>query len=165
MGSEFDHPEITGEGRVTRKLDAEMPPRDTIAKRVKEAGYDHALGLTWMDDGIGAILNKLDELGIADNTIFIFIPDHGSTKKASMFSLDGSNVPMVVRYPNGIKAGSVSDSSFKISILCRLSLIMPVLLHLRVIMLMVFQCVRYLRTLKPKFMTASFFNWVVRAQF
>ncbi|EDM25412.1 sulfatase [Lentisphaera araneosa HTCC2155] len=108
--SSFKHPNITGEGRISRKLDAEMPPRETIAKRLKEAGYDHALGLTWMDDGIGAILNKLDELGIADNTIFIFVPDHGSTKKASMFSKDGSNVPMVVRYPNGIKAGTVSDS-------------------------------------------------------
>lgn len=108
--SSFEHPDITGVGRIDRKIDAEMPPRSSIAKRVKEAGYDHALGLTWMDDGIGAILNKLDELGLAENTIFIFIPDHGSTKKASMFSKDGSNVPMVVRYPKGIKAGTVSNS-------------------------------------------------------
>ena len=36
-----------------------------------------------MDDGIGVILDKLDELGISDNMIFLFVSDHGSSGKGS----------------------------------------------------------------------------------
>jgi arylsulfatase len=33
-----------------------------------------------LDDGVGALLNELDELGIVDNTIVVFSTDNGAEK-------------------------------------------------------------------------------------
>ena len=40
----------------------------------------YADGMMELDDGVGALLDKLDELGIADNTIVIFSTDNGAEK-------------------------------------------------------------------------------------
>lgn len=68
-----------------------------------------------LDDNIGRMLNTLDELGIADNTIVIFITDNGPNtdryngdmrgRKGSPHE-GGSRVPCFVRWPNGIKPGT-----------------------------------------------------------
>ena len=87
-----------------------QPSRASVMKRIKAAGLtENEAGYLWMDDGIGVILDKLDELGIADNTIFLFVSDHGSSGKGSLFRTKGMEVPCIVRWPNGIKAGTVCD--------------------------------------------------------
>jgi hypothetical protein len=63
-----------------------------------------------MDDGMGAIMRKLDSLGISENTMIVLIPDHGSSNKASLFSKHGTNIPMIVRYPAEIPAGTQCNS-------------------------------------------------------
>jgi arylsulfatase A-like enzyme len=88
--------------------------------------------LTQIDAYNGMLLDTLDELGIADNTIFIFTADNGpellpvgtSSKsidypiqgtagpwRGSLFTgFEGSlRVPFAIRWPNKIPAGSVSD--------------------------------------------------------
>ncbi len=59
------------------------------------------------DDGVGAILKALDESGQAKNTIVMFLSDHGiSIPFAKLNCYQTSlRVPMIVRYPNHIKAG------------------------------------------------------------
>jgi len=76
-----------------------------------------------MDRQVGEILALLAELGIDDNTIVFFTSDNGAAQrfdgihnscgkmkghKRSM-NEGGIRVPMVVRWPGKIKAGSVSD--------------------------------------------------------
>ena len=74
------------------------------------------------DDNVGQLLDKLDELGIADNTIVLYSTDNGPHKNtwpdaaASPFrsekntNLEGGwRVPAMVRWPGRIKAGSVSN--------------------------------------------------------
>ena len=104
------YPQVTGEGIIDRELQAGMPPRETISERVTENGYANALGITWLDDGVGAILNKLDSLNLTDNTIVVFLPDHGSSNKASLYSFDGTNIPMIIKYPKEIDSSSVCNS-------------------------------------------------------
>lgn len=109
----FDYPEYTGEGLTDGVFEAGMPPRSTVIERIESNGYnlkDNPAGITWLDDGVGAIMNKLDELGIADNTILVVLPDHGSANKASLFSMHGTNVPMIIRYPEKIEPGLESSS-------------------------------------------------------
>lgn len=88
--------------------------------------------LMQIDNYTGELLDKIDELGIAENTIFIFTADngpeamdygntsmtvetaqHGSAGpwRGSLFtSFEGAlRVPFVIRWPNKIQAGSVSD--------------------------------------------------------
>ncbi|MCF8378461.1 MAG: sulfatase-like hydrolase/transferase [Bacteroidales bacterium] len=106
-------PQYTGEGLADGKYEADMPDRSTVIDRIETNGYnlkENPAGITWLDDGIRAVMNKLDELGIADNTIFVLLPDHGSANKASLFSQHGTNVPFIIRYPEKITAGTESSS-------------------------------------------------------
>tara|TARA_R110002049_G_scaffold4601_1_gene31661 strand:+ start:44895 stop:46655 length:1761 start_codon:yes stop_codon:yes gene_type:complete len=107
----MDHPLVTGVGEVER-LPEVMTPREDLLKTIAEKGFDpdsHVAGEAWIDDSLGAILRKLKELGIDDNTLVIFAPDHGRDGKASVFSHGGCQVPMIMRWPNGIAGGQVCE--------------------------------------------------------
>lgn len=75
------------------------------------------------DKNVGSILKKLDELGMADNTIVIYTtdngphmnswPDSGMTpfRNEKNSNWEGAyRVPAMVRWPGKIKAGSVSNA-------------------------------------------------------
>jgi len=86
----------------------------------------YAAMITRMDAHIGRILERLDDLGLAENTIVIFTSDNGPTytggvdadffeSTAGLRGLKGSlyeggiRVPFIARWPGRIEAGSVSD--------------------------------------------------------
>ena len=107
----MDHPLVTGEGKV-ESLPEVMTPRSELLKTIKEKGFDpgsRVAGEAWIDDSLGAIFRKLKELGIDDNTLVVFAPDHGRDGKASVFSHGAAQVPVIMRWPNKIPAGQVCD--------------------------------------------------------
>ncbi len=65
-----------------------------------------------VDDQVGRILDKLDEYGLTDNTMVIFVSDHGEMlgdhgmKGKFCFYEASSHVPMMIRFPGRIKAGT-----------------------------------------------------------
>jgi arylsulfatase A-like enzyme len=70
-----------------------------------------------MDKGIGKILDKLEEKGIADNTLIIFFSDNGPTKMGTAGVLSGNKselfeggirVPLIMKWPGKIKPAQVS---------------------------------------------------------
>jgi arylsulfatase A-like enzyme len=69
-----------------------------------------------IDDWIGEILDKLDELGLSDNTLVIFTSDHGEMlgdhgMHSKMIFYEGSvHIPLLMRFPGRIKPGTVVDS-------------------------------------------------------
>jgi arylsulfatase A-like enzyme len=80
----------------------------------------YADGMVELDGYVGDLLNKLDELGIADNTIVAFTSDNGAEKLSwpdggnSPFRGEkdtnwegGFRVPFVMRWPGVIEPGSV----------------------------------------------------------
>lgn len=64
-----------------------------------------------LDRGFGMILDLLEESGIADNTIVIFMGDNGEALLRGKGTLHdrGTHVPLLIRWPENVKAGSVSD--------------------------------------------------------
>lgn len=62
-----------------------------------------------MDKQVGEILQKLKDDGLYDNTIIFFYSDHGDGLPFSKRELydRGLKVPMIVRYPNALKANSI----------------------------------------------------------
>ncbi len=62
-----------------------------------------------VDDWVGHILDKLDELELADNTLVIFVSDHGEMlgnhgmRGKFCFYEESSHVPMMIRFPGRIK--------------------------------------------------------------
>jgi len=101
----LDFPKVTGEGMIEKELGV-MPPRDTVMERIRKAGLTESeAGYLWMDDSLGVILDKLDELGIAENTLVLFTADHGSANKGSLYKDRGTEVPCIMRWPAGMKKG------------------------------------------------------------
>ncbi|MDE0737046.1 MAG: sulfatase-like hydrolase/transferase, partial [Pirellulaceae bacterium] len=101
----LDHPEITGAGKISRKL-ASMPPRDTVMKRIRSAGLtDNEAGYLWMDDSLGVLLKTLDQLKIAEHTVVLFVADHGSHNKGSLLKNRGTEIPCLLRWPGAVKGG------------------------------------------------------------
>jgi N-acetylgalactosamine-6-sulfatase len=87
----------------------------------KAEGDVYAKMIEDMDRGIGKILDKLEEKGIADNTIVIFFSDNGPTQKGSAGPYSGNKghvyeggirVPCIIRWPGQIQEGSTSDQAF-----------------------------------------------------
>jgi len=80
-------------------------------------------GMVEHDDHVGMLLNQLDELGIADNTIVVYSTDNGAEKLSwpdggnSPFHGEkgttwegGFRVPMMVRWPGVVEPGMRSDA-------------------------------------------------------
>jgi arylsulfatase A-like enzyme len=87
---------------------------DEVVLRRSMAAYYGMVSL--MDAEIGRILDKLDELGIADNTLVVFTSDHGHflgqhglIAKGAFHYEDLLRVPLLARYPEQLPAGAVSD--------------------------------------------------------
>ena len=94
------------------------------AQQMPKAVY--AAMVTRLDDHVGQILQKLDELDIAENTLVIFTSDNGShTAGGYHYDMHNSNgdlrggkrdlyeggirVPMIAYWPGTIEPGRVSD--------------------------------------------------------
>jgi len=98
-----------------------------LSEKYKDkSGYGmYADGMMELDDTVGALLAKLDELGIADNTIVVFSTDNGAEKftwpdggttpfrgeKGTTWE-GGFRVPQMVRWPGHIPAGTVVNDIF-----------------------------------------------------
>ena len=74
--------------------------------------------VTHMDEAIGALLERLDARGLADNTIVVFFSDNGGGggsdntplrgSKGQMFE-GGIRVPCIVRWPGVVPKGTTCD--------------------------------------------------------
>jgi arylsulfatase len=101
------------------------PQRKYVQKAVDEGRAEEDVVRAKMlehDEQIGALLKKLDELGIAENTIVLYTTDNGNEllfwpdggyapfrgEKGTTWE-GGVRVPMLIRWPAQIPAGRVSN--------------------------------------------------------
>jgi len=80
-----------------------------MAKQLKWVYYAM---VTQVDDWVGKLLDELDRKGIANNTLVIFVSDHGEmlgdhglVSKMKMYE-GSAHIPLLMRYPKVIPAGS-----------------------------------------------------------
>jgi arylsulfatase A-like enzyme len=101
-------PRITPLGFLDKAPDVQ-PSRKSVLDRVEKAGVEKRfVGSTWLDDGVGAVLKKLDELKLAENTLVLLAGDNGNKAKFTCYD-GGAREPFVARWPGVIKPGSVCD--------------------------------------------------------
>jgi arylsulfatase A-like enzyme len=85
-------------------------PRATIAGRLRQAGVDESLGnATWLDDGIAAVVKKLEELRLADNTAIVFLSDNGTLSGKATCYEGGAHVPAFISWNGHVPAGVTCD--------------------------------------------------------
>jgi arylsulfatase A-like enzyme len=122
-------PHANNEATKIRRADgAEVPELGEYKDREWMLGAKrHAAMITRMDSDIGDMLERLEQHGVADNTIVMFTSDNGPhvdhAEPMDFFSPaaplqgwkmnlweGGIRVPLVVRWPGKIKAGSVEET-------------------------------------------------------
>jgi arylsulfatase A-like enzyme len=96
------------------KLDKPLtchPPRATVMERLKQAGLNTSgplasinAGTIMLDDQLGALLKKLQEQEVADDTMIIWLADHSIYGKGTVYT-PGTHVPMIAVWPNGLPSG------------------------------------------------------------
>lgn len=107
--------------------------------RAKRNNPHLAAQLKSIDEGVGMIVKKLEELRLSDNTILIFTGDNGGESRVttngplragkSTLYEGGIRVPLIVRYPKIVPAGVVcrtptSNIDFYLT-LCELAAVKP----------------------------------------
>ncbi|MDP6506730.1 MAG: sulfatase-like hydrolase/transferase, partial [Planctomycetota bacterium] len=62
-----------------------------------------------LDEGVGEVVKNLEEMKVRDNTLVIYISDHGADfprGKGSIYE-NGTRIPMIVNYPKSFPKGKV----------------------------------------------------------
>jgi arylsulfatase A-like enzyme len=97
--------------------------RGKIKPGMNHQNYEYAAMVHSLDENVGRILDKIDELGVAEDTIVIFFSDNGGyinkfnqkvvtsnyplrCGKGSLYE-GGVRDPLIIRWPGVTKAGSV----------------------------------------------------------
>ncbi len=87
-------------------------PNERYVQRMREVYYG---AISHVDEQVGRVLEKLDELGLAGNTLVIFLSDHGELLGdydlyQKWLPYDScARIPMILRYPDHIEPGSRCD--------------------------------------------------------
>ena len=106
---------IRGFAQAPGKCLDQYPSPDGI---VAERRHKFMAAVTCMDSSIGRVLDRIDEHGLRQDTIVIFVSDNGAGgggdsgalrgRKGQMFE-GGVRVPFLMRWPGKIDPGSTSD--------------------------------------------------------
>ena len=102
-----------------------IPPKYQALMNYKtNYGLEEA-GMAQLDDSVGALLQHLQDIGEAENTIVIFTTDNGAevftwpdggmtpfrATKGTVFE-GGFRVPAIIRWPGKVKPGSIENGIF-----------------------------------------------------
>jgi arylsulfatase A-like enzyme len=97
----------------------ELRPNAQGADRRAIAGY--YAHCTAIDVNVGRLMQALDRLGLAQNTIFVFSSDHGDmlwsqgrVKKQQPWE-ESIHIPLIARWPACLPAGAVTDTLISVA--------------------------------------------------
>jgi len=131
LGQEFrSFPRVAFNSNVAHQLIEPETPRFLIKKHLEaiamhndpETMANVASQNTVVDDAVGRVLAALDKSGLADSTLVIFSSDQGNfygqhglwqhtvvTSPSNLYEA-ALNIPLLIRHPGKIRAGTVSNN-------------------------------------------------------
>lgn len=100
-----------GPSKTYSTEDVEIPEFLPQRPEVREEMRNYYNSVKRGDDCVGAVLNALKASGQQNNTVVVFVSDHGMPLPYAKSSLypDGVRTPWVVVWPNHVSAGIVDD--------------------------------------------------------
>ena len=111
------HTRLQGKDELVAKY--EKKPGTGIGNKAPRNNPHLAAQLESIDDGVGMIMDKLDELGLVENTVLIFTSDNGGEDRVtsnaplragkSTLYEGGIREPLIIRWPKVLKPGSVCN--------------------------------------------------------
>ena len=111
-GVEEDQQDVPQAALASRKAEQDAM-NDRQRRQARQAYY---ASISFLDAQVGRVLDALDRLGLADDTIVVFTSDHGYHmgehglyQKMSLFE-ESARVPLIVVAPGRCRAGSASRS-------------------------------------------------------
>ncbi|HSH96299.1 MAG TPA: sulfatase, partial [Roseimicrobium sp.] len=89
------------------EVPAYLPDTPAVRREIAR----HHDNVTAIDQQVGAVLQQIDEAGLAENTVVIFLADHGrGLPREKRWVYDhGIHMPLIIRAPGLISAGTVVD--------------------------------------------------------
>ena len=96
---------------IDENLSVVIPPYLPRTEKVVNDVRRMYSNISRMDDHVGNILTQLEEDGLLENTIIVWFTDHGGPlpRQKRLLYDAGLHVPMIVRYPNKLRAGEIDD--------------------------------------------------------
>ena len=105
----------TGKPALERRLDG-LPPLGANTGTRDEAVLGRLRSLIAVEEGVGEILKALKDTDQLDNTVIVFTSDngyfygeHGLSVERRLAYEESIRMPLLIRYPKAIKAGTVRD--------------------------------------------------------
>jgi arylsulfatase A-like enzyme len=109
-------------GAAIRQRNADLfIGRGASEAEAKQVIRAYLASISWVDWNIGRVLKELDDLGLRENTIIVFVADHGYqlgekgkwSKAGSLFEM-GTRVPLIISAPgvngNGASCARIVES-------------------------------------------------------
>ena len=92
--------------------DVQVPPYYPDHPVTRRDWADYLESLQVLDKDIGKVLKRLEDEGLADNTIVLYFGDHGRphVRGKQWLYEGGIHVPLIVRWPGRLKPGQVNDA-------------------------------------------------------
>ena len=95
-----------------RERDGSYLGTDFSPELIRDMRFGYAASIAFADQEIGKVLATLDDCGIADDTLVIFVSDHGDSLGDHGLMAKGvalyepvTNVPLIIRWPGHVPAG------------------------------------------------------------
>jgi N-acetylglucosamine-6-sulfatase len=109
------HYEPENQAFIEQMKAGKLSDNDIVRWKYQRYMHDYLGSIAAVDENVGRLLNYLDEKGLAENTIVVYtadqgfyLGDHGWYDKRFMYE-ESLRMPLLVRWPEQIKAGSVNE--------------------------------------------------------
>ena len=96
---------------VSRDIHIDIPPYLPDNITVRNDMMRMYSNIVEMDEKVGLIIDQLEEDGLLEETIIVFYTDHGGPlpRQKRLLYDSGIKVPMIIRYPNKVRAGQIDE--------------------------------------------------------
>ncbi|MFI3303344.1 MAG: sulfatase-like hydrolase/transferase [Rikenellaceae bacterium] len=95
-----------------------QPSRESVLERTRARGVkDKNASMLWLDDGIRALFERMDQMGVLENTMVIFASDNGESKGKMTCYQAAAHLPAFIYWKGHITSSDSDELTSNLDIL------------------------------------------------